>query len=86
MKIKTTSVILYSWFTKLSEFHSPEQVHLTAMSHEPVVVYVRAHLCFADALQALDVAKPMEREIVLNTIPCDDYRFLCLNQLHPRRD
>jgi hypothetical protein len=74
------SLILYSSFVKLSEFHSPVEVQLTAISHEPVMVYVRAHLCFGDVLQALDVAKPMEGEIVLNTIPCGAHRFLCLNQ------
>jgi hypothetical protein len=66
-----SSLILYSSFAKLSEFHQPVEVQLSAFSHEPVTVYVRAHLCFKDALQALDAANPMEGEIVVNTIPCE---------------
>ncbi len=66
-----TSLILYSSFAKLSEFHQPVEVQLTAFSHEPVTVYVRAHLSFKDVLQALDAPNPMEGEIVLNTIPCE---------------
>jgi hypothetical protein len=63
------SIVLYSAFAKLSEFHQPVEAQLSAFSHEPITVYVRAHLCFKDALQALDAANPMEGEIVLNTIP-----------------
>ena len=76
-----SSLILYSSFTRLSEFHSPVQVQLTAISCEPVVVYVRAHLCFADVLQALDVAKPMEGEIILNTIPCQLFHSVTTDKL-----
>jgi hypothetical protein len=63
------AIILYSAFTKLSEFHQSVEVQLSAFSHEPVRVHVRAHLCFKNALQALDAANPTEGEIVLNTIP-----------------
>lgn len=68
--MKSKSLILYGSPTKLTNAHKPVTVGTVPPRGQPQPPYfVRAETFNGDIEVALDNAKPMEGEILLNTVP-----------------